>query len=292
MRCVGCQMRGCSLRAWGGGRAARISPRLIAAASLVLAGLLGSTVAAGVSASVYLSDQATPLALADPNVPNVYRDIMVGTRLVIYVTSDTALRWNGALWLSRANMDTGIVSARGDNTDPPFFAYEGSCLPAAGTGALVTAAADVSGLSFQLLAFPDAVAGPWFVLDYHAKAAGTCSVGLYSYTPSIDVVTEPNPYDPGDPPPFEADLIQVLSFHHVASRDYHADSLVDFVDFAVLAGLWGETFVSDPNTPMATDLNDDDRIDVHDLSLFCEYWLERTEAVRPEPDPGAADAMP
>lgn len=274
---------------------AQISLRAIITVSLVLAELLGSTVAARVLARVCLSDEVTPLAAADPNVPDAYRDIMVGTRLAIFVTCDAAMRWSGALWLSRADMGTGDISARGDNPVWPFFSYEDSCLPSAGTNALVTAAMDASGLSFHLLSSWNAVPGPWFVLDYQAKAVGRCHVGLYSYSASTDVVTEPNPddpYNPGDPPPFDANLIQVLYFNHVASRDYHADSIVNFADFAVLAGLWGESLVSDPNTTMPTDLNDDGRIDVHDLSLFCEYWLDRTQAVRPEPEPIVADIMP
>ena len=178
------------------------------------------------SSDLFLADEATPLALADPNVPDVYRDVMVGTRIAIVVTSDMASGWGGALWLSRASLDTGIVSARGGNPAYPFFSYEGSCLPAAGTNALVTAAADASGLSFHLLSSWDAVPGPWFVLDYQAKAAGECRVRLYDYAASTDVVTEPNPDDPGEPPPFEANVIQVLSFHHVASRDLDRKSVV------------------------------------------------------------------
>lgn len=276
---VGRPTPGRALCARSGSHAGRISLRAIASFSLILVGLLGSTVAAGISAHVFLADEATPLALADPNVPDVYRDIMVGTRLAIVVTSDMASGWGGALWLSRANLDTGIVSARGDNPAYPFFSYEGSCLPAAGTNALVTAAADASGLSFHLLSSWDAVPGPWFILDYQAKAVGECSVGLYGYAASTDVVTEPNPDDPGDPPPFEAVLIQVLSFQHVVSRDCNADTLVNFADFAVLAGRWRQTFVSDPNETMAVDLNGDDRIDVCDLVLFSDYWLERTDVM-------------
>ncbi|MDI6449258.1 hypothetical protein [Anaerobaca lacustris] len=289
---VGRPMLDRGLYARSGSHTARISPRAIASFSLILAGLLGSTVAAGVSAHVFLGDEATPLALADPNVPGVYRDIMVGTRLVIIVTSDMASGWDGALWLSRANLDTGVISARGDNPAAPFFSYEGSCLPSAGTNALVTAAADARGLSFHLLSSWNAVPGPWFVLDYQAEAVGTCSVGLYGYAPSADIVAEPNPYDPGDPPPFEAILIQVLSFHHVASRDYDADTLVNFADFARLAARWRQSFVFDPNEAMAVDLNGDDRIDVCDLALFSDYWLARTEVIAAGQDSDTPDAMP
>lgn len=262
------------------------------ALSVILAGLLASTCSAEVSAHVYLSDETTPLALADPNVPDVYRDIMVGTRLTICIMSDIESTWSGAIWLSRSNLGRAVVSARAYGPVSPFGNYEGSCLPAAGRDALVTEYVDAAGLSLDLLSSWDAIVGPWFVLDYQALSVGTCSVGLYDYAPSGDIGLDPNPYDPGDPPPFKATLIQVLSFQHVASRDYNDDTVVNFADFAALARRWRETLVLDPNETRAIDLNADDRIDVFDLALFSRYWLERTEAVSPEPDHSVPDTVP
>jgi hypothetical protein len=271
---------------------ARVSPYVTVTLSAILVGLLASTCSAQVSAHACLTDETTPLALADPNVPDVYRDIMVGTRLTILITSGIESSWSGALWLSRPNLDSAVVSARGYNPASRSGNYEGSCLPAAGMDALVTDYMDTAGLSFDLLSSRDATAGPWFVLDYHALSVGTCSIGLYDYAPSGDVGPDPNPYDPGDPPPFQANLLQVLSFHHVTSRDYNDDALVNFADFAILAQHWRQTLVSGPNETRALDLNADERIDVFDLALFSQYWLERTAAVSPEPDPGDPDAVP
>ncbi len=45
--------------------------------SLALAGLLASTALATLSLQVYRADEQTPLLPADPNIPDVYQDIMV-----------------------------------------------------------------------------------------------------------------------------------------------------------------------------------------------------------------------
>ena len=130
-------------------------------------------------------------------------------------------------------------------------------------------------MSFHLLSSWDAVPARGSFC-YQAKAVGECSVGLHGWAASTD---RDRPSRILDPPPFEAVLIQVLSFQHVVSRDCNADTLVNFADFAVLAGRWRQTFVSDPNETMAVDLNGDDRIDVCDLVLFSDYWLERTDVM-------------
>ena len=58
---------------------------------IVILTLVFSSIAAGeVSTRVCLSDANTPLELADPNIPFVYRDIMVGTKLTIIVDSNIA----------------------------------------------------------------------------------------------------------------------------------------------------------------------------------------------------------
>ena len=49
---------------------------------LLLIAVLVSNVSASVTAKVYLADEEIPLALKDPNVPDVFRDIMVGTHLI------------------------------------------------------------------------------------------------------------------------------------------------------------------------------------------------------------------
>src|SRR4030042_3970552 len=68
----------------------------------------------GVSARVCLSDGITPLELADPCIPDVYRDVMVGTKLTVIIASDTAEYWyGGALGVLEENMlDIGRLYGR------------------------------------------------------------------------------------------------------------------------------------------------------------------------------------
>jgi hypothetical protein len=154
----------------------------------------------------------------------------------------------------------------------------------------VTVSREDLGVGVDLLPAWNATAGDLFILDYGAVNTGDCTIGLYalSAVPIAVVVSQEVP----DPPPFEATLIQVLSFHHVPSRDFNGDTLVDFVDYASLAGLWGQSVASDPNAAVAADLNADERVDVRDLALFSEYWLERTDAVPSAPEPNEIDSVP
>ncbi|NLZ04487.1 MAG: hypothetical protein GXY19_04905 [Phycisphaerae bacterium] len=262
--------------------------RAVCVLSLVVAGFQASAASAMVTARVCLADEVTPLAPADPNVPEVYRDIMVGTRLTIFITSDTAKPCRVKFWLSWETERQGALSPRG--YDESIGNYVGSCLPAAGERALVTMYRDDLGVGVDLLPAWNATAGDLFILDYGAVNTGVCTIGLYalSAVPIPVVISQ----EPPDPPPFEATLIQVLSFHHVPSRDFDGDTLVNFVDYASLAGLWGQSVVSDPNAAVAADLNGDERVDVRDLALFGEYWLERTQAVGLSPEPNEIDSVP
>jgi hypothetical protein len=231
---------------------------------LLVAAVLVSNVWAGVSASVYLADETTPLALTDPNTPGVYREVMVGTRLTIFVNSDTGGYWTGSLFIPWKYWQAGRLSARGYNDDPNLPRYAGSCLEAAGYLPVVTSLNSPSGLGFDLTADWDAIAGEWFVLDYHAEEVGTCSVELHEsagnlVTGLIDV------------------LLDVLSFNHVPSRDFDGDAIVNFVDFAVFASEWGRGGEPDPGAEPAADLNADTLVNAQDMALFCEYWLERTD---------------
>jgi hypothetical protein len=267
-----------------------VYPTAMAAVLLVFASLFASTASGTVSAQVYLSDEQTPLPLADPNNPEVYRDIMVGTKLTIFISSDTAESWGGQLWLSNQNLIRGQVSGRDYVYDPVRYLrnYVGSCLPGAGPIALVTRTRAMEGVYFDLTAAWGAVAGEWFVFDYEAVSAGTCSIGLYSDFLTDVPEDDRNPYE-DEPPPLPATLLQVLRFNHVPSRDFSGDTIVNFADFAILADAWRTMTREDPNIPLVMDLNADDRIDVSDMALFSEYWLERTEATSASPDPDAAD---
>jgi hypothetical protein len=263
---------------------------VLVAVSLAVAGPLASTASARVWADVYLADEVTPLPLADPNVPDVYRDIMVGTRLTIFVSSDIARNWEGKMWLSWEDEQQGIFSARGYSADSRN--YEQSCLPAAGNQALVNMNFHDGGITIDLLTSWNATAGELFVLDYEGRAPGICNIGMFAIAARDEDIADIPTLWPGDPPPFQEDLIQVLSFHHVPSRDYDQDRLVNFVDFAMLANRWRVVGVGDPNTVPQIDLNGDDWIDARDIALFSEYWLERTQAHTPAPEPNMAVAVP
>ena len=267
-------------------------------ASPFLGVLLASTAFATVSVHVYRADEQTPLAWGDPNIPDVYCDIMVGTRLTLFFVSDTALpSWSGGLRISWDDWDRGTVAARGYNEDT--LIYEGSILPASGDDTHITNSQASEGVKFSLGAFQP-IAGEWAVLDYRAQAVGTCIVGVYG----VEADEIPDELDPfaGEPAPAGKVWTQALSFNHVPSRDYDGDSTVDFVDFALWADRWQEISVPDPNAadpnapdpnapsvPMTADLNADETVGLADLGLFCEYWLERTDIVELMPDPNVSE---
>jgi len=226
--------------------------------------------------TVYRCDETTPLALADPNLPGVYQDIMVGTRLVIVVSSDTGGYWLGQLRLSWDNAEFATLSGRGPRIAPNLIVpdYRDSCLEAAGTEAHAWDFSGPEGIGLEFttthdLGKPDvrpAVPGDWFIFDYHAERVGSCDVSLYEFPDSLDVPVQT--FVP----------VQTLSLTHVPSRDFDGDTVVNFEDFILLAGYWHRTVDPDPNSREAVfDLNSDSRVDTDDLALFSEYWLERTD---------------
>jgi len=227
---------------------------------ILLVLFLGMTsVAAGeVSVRVCLANGYTPLPLADPNIPHIYRDIMVGTKLTIIVDSNIAEYWyGGRLTIEDANMDYGLLSARDYNYDTND--WEGSRFPAAGTRARVYTYEQMGVYGFQLLGHNNAVAGDWFIIDYTATAVGTGKVGFYDH--SVDWF---NP-------------IYYLEFPHVRTRDFNNDTKVDFSDFALFASYWLAPDCNDPNWCEGTDLNTDSNVDFHDFAMFADYWPETTE---------------
>ena len=253
---------------------------------LALAGLLTSTALAAVSVQVYRADEQTPLAWADPNTPDAYQDIMVETRLTLFVVSDTATStWGGGLWVSWDDWSRGILAGRG--YDENTWNYDGSILPACSEDTFICDVLDENGMTFSLNIDGMSAAGEWFVLDYYAEALGTCHVGVFSYE-----MTDGVPYAPPDglynlpePPPWGAVWTQNLAFNHVPSRDYNRDSTVNFVDFALWADQWQATVIPDPNAPAPSDLNADNFVGVSDLALFCDFWLERTDILEPSSEP-------
>ena len=226
---------------------------------------MASAASAEISTRVCLADGNTPLELADPNIPFVYRDIMVGTRLTIIVDSNTAGSWDGGLFIAEADIDYGVLSGRDFNDIT--VDWQGSRFDATGDSARVfdwNGAIDLQGenrIGFDLYGHTSSQAGDWFILDYTAISAGYCNVGFYDYSWP----------DGMDSPVYD------ITFSHVPSRDFNNNARVDFADFAVFASHWQETGCSDPNWCEGTDLNIDGNVDINDLTLFASYWLEKTE---------------
>ena len=199
---------------------------------------------------VCLSDGNTPLELADPCIPLVYRPIMVGTHLTIIISSDTNNIWSGGeLSLWDANQNYGILSG-------------GSQLPAAGDMAAVDSIQEFEGVhdanGFVFLGGNNPSAGDWFIVDYNAIGLGTCSVIFYNWDVDWD-----NP-------------LYEMSFTHVRTRDFNNDGIVNFEDFAVLGSNWQRTDCLEPDNCSGTDLDADGYVGISDLRQFAEYWLEKT----------------
>jgi hypothetical protein len=239
---------------------------------LALAATLTPIAAAKVWISVYRCDGATPLAAVDSNHPNVYRDVMVGTRLTLVLSSDTSDYWCGSLRLSWDDAQYAKLSGRGYTATLPGTKikipnYKGSCLDAAGTRASVQDFMDSGGggLDFSSDHTPyisgghPAYPGDWFVVDYHAEQVGNCKVGLYDLFAGFDVP------------------IQTMFFTHVPSRDFNGDTVVDLKDFALFASHWRSAVDPNASPGAALDLNADGRVNASDLASFSEYWLERTD---------------
>ena len=215
-----------------------------------------ASVATGeVSTRVSLADGNTPLELADAN-NYIYRDVMVGTKLTILVDSNVGEYWLGDLTIEGSDQSYGQLFARDYNDATED--YDGSHFEAAGPEADVFRweEPDINGFSFNTdFDDEDIDPGEWFILDYNAIDIGDCNVVFYQ-----DFVED-----------------YQLSFTHVATRDFNSDTIVNFVDFAVLASYWRGTSCSGPSWCEGTDLNTDGYIDPNDLMLFVDYWLETTE---------------
>ncbi len=227
----------------------------------VIASAITHTAMGTVSTRVCLPDGNTPLELADPNIPFVYQDIMVGTRLTIIISSDVNPDanscWIGDIAIMGEDIYKGLLSARDYNEVTND--YPGSRLSSAGNMARVWnwIGPDIQG--FNLGGDLTAVAGDWFIIDYTATGIGTCYVAFYDLSISWE---EP---------------IYYLAFSHVPTRDFNSDTKVDFTDFAVFVSHWQQTDCNDPNWCGGTDLDNDGNIDSDDLILFAEYWLESAQ---------------
>ena len=211
-----------------------------------------------VSTRVCLANGNMPLELADPCIPFVYRDIMVGTKLTIIVHSDLGGYWDGGgLYIVDPYRDYGVLSGRDYNNIT--LDWEGSRFEAAGGQARVFDWEDDFMSGFDFYGDELAEAGDWFIIDYNATQIGDCNVAFYDYTVS--------PFDP----------IYCLSFSHVRTRDFNKSTKVDFGDFTMFASHWRETGCVGPNWCEGADLDTSSTVDINDLMLFTNYWLERTK---------------
>ena len=218
---------------------------------------MASAAAGEVSTRVCLADGNTLLGPVDTNFPHIYPDIMVGTRLTIIVSSDTAEYWSGSLAITGEDLNYGVLSARDFNENT--YDWEGSRFPAAGSGARVYTWEDLDIYGFDLYGHNSAVAGDWFIIDYTATSTGDCNVGFYEHSVSW------------------TDPVYYLAFSHVRTRDFNSDTKVDSTDFALFALYWQAADCNEPNWCGGTDINIDGYVDANDLALFVDYWLERTE---------------
>jgi hypothetical protein len=207
-----------------------------------------------ISVDVYLRD-CNALLQFEPNLPHFYPDIMIGTKLEIYVSSDIAMNWSGSLALVDANMDAGILSARDFNITSGD--WKGSRFPAAGKEAVVWNWEESPAIyGFELHTGSTQIGtGRWFVIDYVPTKVDICRIGFYDH----DV----NWYTP----------LYYLTLSQVRSRDFNNDTKVDFSDFARLSQHWLESNCNEPNFCQGTDLDIDHDVDGNDLSLFIDFWL-------------------
>jgi hypothetical protein len=235
--------------------------RMLAMTVVVLA--LSSVLQAEVRMTVYHCDEKTPLVPPDPNYPQVYGDIMVGTKLVVVISSDARLDFSGFLMFP----DDGVMSLTGRGYNPKRSTYIDSSLPAAGDEADVVSFIDLGAKGFNLVTGFLPSPGDWFILDYCAERVGSCSLELYDAFGDWSVP------------------IDVLSLTQVPSCDFNGDATVDFEDLALLASHNSPLADSVTDDQAAFDLNSDHAIDLRDLALFSGHWLERIPCDDPSVDP-------
>mgnify|MGYP001594812228 CR=1 FL=1 len=222
----------------------------------VLIMAVGPSAYATVSARVCLADGNTPLELADPCIPFVYRPIMTGTHLTIIIDSNEGVDWAGGLYIADPYRDYGVLFGR--NYNEMTLDWEGSHLEAAGLGATVWGQEDTFKSGFELATGTEnIIPGDWFIIDYNATNVGGCNVSFYDYAVSEDPI-----YD--------------LSFTQVPSRDFDDDGIVNFKDFGLLCLSWRRTDCQTTENCSGTDLDENGNVDFDDLKQFADFWLERT----------------
>jgi hypothetical protein len=255
--------------------------------TLALLALSACPALAVMTADMYLSDGNTPLALHDPTVPHVYRDIMVGTKLCAIVSSEKKTKLTGEIFTSWIDYEKAELAARG--FDDFTLEWKGSCLPAAGSTAYVGYFENDSDLGFRLKTGGAWLsAGQWFIFDYRAKDIGTCAIILREVSSAVTPDPVVLPPDPNASPPAPGAVVTTLTLNHVPSRDFNRDTIVNFRDFALFAERWRTEASPDPNGSAGPfDLDGDGYTSISDMALLSQFWLDRTDITVPIPDPNA-----
>ncbi|MHC4110647.1 MAG: dockerin type I domain-containing protein [Planctomycetota bacterium] len=240
--------------------------------TLILAFVMVPTVLGQVSLQIFEADGVTPF---DCN-----SNVMVGSKLVFIVISDSNDNWSGGLFI--VGQDRALGTLAGRDKDPISRDWTGSHYADAGDFAKVTAWRDSSIWGFDLYTFlpfytlinnffnDSTVPGNWFVIDYYADEVGEVNVGFYEYNDDGISWREPN---------------YIITFHNVPTRDLNSDEAVDFRDFAIFSSQWNDTGCGAPNWCAGADLDRDGDVDHKDLGLFVEYWLWPNPGNEPD-DPG------
>jgi len=71
-------------------------------------------------------------------------------------------------------------------------------------------------------------------------------------------------------------------YRPIPDMDYDRD--VDFNDFAIFSGYWGDSECTEGSPCARADFASDANITAHDLLVFAEHWLERVDVTAPEPN--------
>jgi hypothetical protein len=209
---------------------------------------------------VYEADGVTPF--------DFNSGVMVGSKLVFVVISDSNDNWSGGLFIKGQDRALGTLTGR--DKDPTSRDWTGSHYVNAGALAKVTAWRDSSIWGFDLHTFlpfypfdnnivdDSTVPGNWFVIDYYADEVGDVNVEFYEYNDYGISWREPN---------------DVFTFFNVPTRDLNSDEVVDFGDFALFSSQWSDNDCDDPDWCAGADIDRDGDVDHNDLGLFVEYWL-------------------
>lgn len=204
---------------------------------------------------------------ADGITPFDGSDIMVGSKVALIVSSDANDYWSGGLFIR--GQDRALATLSGRDSDLSIRDYTDSHYEDAGDMAKVTAWKDSDIWGFDLYGSDiHAIAGDWFVIDYEAISVGDPNVEFYDYSISWD---EPN---------------SLLTFHHVPTRDFNDDEVVDVLDIALLGSYWLVQDCDDPCWCGKTDINADGYVDAVDFGLFKAFWLW---GVPPGEDPNQSE---